>query len=348
MNLKKLFLDHCDVNQYEINQDQLDIIENLKKFYLNNFYQTIITKIFSKNKNKLGFYLVGDVGVGKTMILDFFFNQLEEKKLRLHFNEFMVNFHDYIFQNKDKESGVINFVKDLSSKVKILYFDEFQVTNIVDAMILGRLFEKIFDKKIKVIFSSNIKINDLYKDGLQREQFIPFIKILELNCYQKELFINEDYRSSKNKDIERFLSPINQSTNFAFNKFFRKITKNKKKITKILEVKGRKIEIQNFYENISKFNFSELCNRNLGSEDYISIANNCNFIFIENLPNFNEDNSNQQQRFITLIDIIYEKKIPLMITSQVNLESMNSSKNLKEPFKRTVSRLYELTSINFN
>ena len=348
MNLKKLFLDHCDVNQYEINQDQLDIIENLKKFYLSNFYQTIITKIFRKNKNRLGFYLVGDVGVGKTMILDFFFKQLEEKKLRLHFNEFMVNFHDYIFQNKDKESGVINFVKDLSSKVKILYFDEFQVTNIVDAMILGRLFEKIFDKKIKVIFSSNIRINDLYKDGLQREQFIPFIKILELNCYQKELFINEDYRSSKNKDIERFLSPIDQSTNFAFNKFFRKITKNKKKITKILEVKGRKIEIQNFYENISKFNFSELCNRNLGSEDYISIANNCNFIFIENLPNFNEDNSNQQQRFITLIDIIYEKRIPLMITSQVNLESISSSKSLKEPFKRTVSRLYELTSISFN
>ena len=348
MNLKKLFLDHCNVNQYEINKDQLDIIENLKKFYLSNFYQTIISKIFKKNKDKLGFYLVGDVGVGKTMILDFFFNQLEEKKLRLHFNEFMVNFHDYIFQNKDKESGVINFVKDLSSKVKILYFDEFQVTNIVDAMILGRLFEKIFDKKIKVIFSSNIKINDLYKDGLQREQFIPFIKILELNCYQKELFINEDYRSSKNKDIERFLSPINQSTNFAFNKFFRKITKNKKKITKILEVKGRKLEIQNFYEKISKFNFSELCNRNLGSEDYISIANNCNFIFIENLPNFNEDNSNQQQRFITLIDIIYEKKIPLMITSQVNLESISSSKSLKEPFKRTVSRLYELTSINFN
>ena len=348
MNLKKLFLDHCNVNQYEINQDQLDIIENLKKFYLSNFYQTIISKILRKNKSKLGFYLVGDVGVGKTMILDFFFNQLKEKKLRLHFNEFMVNFHDYIFQNKDKESGVINFVKDLSSKVKILYFDEFQVTNIVDAMILGRLFEKIFDKKIKVIFSSNIKINDLYKDGLQREQFIPFIKILELNCYQKELFINEDYRSSKNKDIERFLSPINQSTNFAFNKFFRKITKNKKKITKILEVKGRKIEIQNFYENISKFNFSELCNRNLGSEDYISIANNCNFIFIENLPNFNEDNSNQQQRFITLIDIIYEKRIPLMITSQVNLESISSSKSLKEPFKRTVSRLYELTSISFN
>ena len=348
MNLKKLFLDHCEINKYEINQNQLNIIKNLKNFYSENFNSKIFSKIFKKNNNKLGFYLVGDVGVGKTMILNFFFNLLKEKKLRLHFNEFMVNFHDYIFQNKDKENGVTNFVKDLSNKVEILYFDEFQVTNIVDAMILGKLFEKIFDKKIKVIFSSNIKINELYEDGLQREQFIPFIKILENNCYQKELFINEDYRSNKNKDLQRFLSPIDQSTNFTFNKFFRKITKNKNKTVKTLEIKGRKLVIQNYYDNIAKFNFDELCNRNLGSEDYISVANNCDFIFIENLPDFNEDNSNQQQRFITLIDIIYEKKIPLMITSKLNLESINSSKSMEEPFKRTISRLYELTSINFN
>ena len=215
-------------------------------------------------------------------------------------------------------------------------------------MILGKLFEKIFDKKIKVIFSSNIKINELYEDGLQREQFIPFIKILENNCYQKELFINEDYRSNKNKDLQRFLSPIDQSTNFTFNKFFRKITKNKNKTVKTLEIKGRKLVIQNYYDNVAKFNFDELCNRNLGSEDYISVANNCDFIFIENLPDFNESNSNQQQRFVSLIDIIYEKKIPLMITSKVKLEKINSSKSMKEPFKRTVSRLYELTSINFN
>ena len=348
MNLKKLFLDHCEINKYEINQNQLNIIKNIKNFYSENFNSKIFSKIFKKNNNKLGFYLVGDVGVGKTMILNFFFNLLKEKKLRLHFNEFMVNFHDYIFQNKDKENGVTNFVKDLSNKVEILYFDEFQVTNIVDAMILGKLFEKIFDKKIKVIFSSNIKINELYEDGLQREQFIPFIKILENNCYQKELFINEDYRSNKNKDLQRFLSPIDQSTNFTFNKFFRKITKNKNKTVKTLEIKGRKLVIQNYYDNVAKFNFDELCNRNLGSEDYISVANNCDFIFIENLPDFNESNSNQQQRFVSLIDIIYEKKIPLMITSKVKLEKINSSKSMKEPFKRTVSRLYELTSINFN
>tara|TARA_B100001057_G_scaffold87468_1_gene83407 strand:- start:253 stop:900 length:648 start_codon:yes stop_codon:yes gene_type:complete len=215
-------------------------------------------------------------------------------------------------------------------------------------MILGRLFKKIFEKNIKVTFSSNIKIKDLYKDGLQRDQFIPFIKVLEYNSYEKELFIAEDYRSSKKNDLDRFLSPIDQSVSFKFNKFFRQITKNKIKTQKILEVKGRKLEIDHFYEGVVKFKFDELCNRNLGSEDYISIANNCNFIFIENLPFFNEENSNQQHRFITLIDIIYEKKIPLMITSQIDLKLMKSSRSLTEPFKRTISRLYELTSMNYN
>ena len=215
-------------------------------------------------------------------------------------------------------------------------------------MILAKLFKKIFEDKIKVIFSSNIRIKDLYKDGLQREQFIPFINFLEKNSYEKELLIEDDYRSNKNKDLNRFLFPINQSTNFQFNKFFRKITKNKKKSTKILEIKGRKLKVENFHEGVAKFYFNELCDKNLGSEDYINIADNCNFIFIENLPNFNENNSNQQQRFITFIDIIYEKKIPLMITSNVNLESLNLSKNSQDPFKRTVSRLYELTSININ
>ena len=116
----------------------------------------------------------------------------------------------------------------------------------------------------------------------------------------------------------------------------------------MLEIKGRKIEIENFYEKVIKFNFDELCNRNLGSEDYIAIANNCEFIFIKDLPDFNEDNSNQQQRFIILIDIIYEKKIPLMVTSEISLDKINSSKSLIEPFKRTVSRLYELTSMDYN
>ena len=283
MNLNKLFLKHCKNNHYEINQNQLNIVNNLKDFYTNNFNQNLFSKLFKKKNYRLGFYLVGDVGVGKTMILNFCFDNLNERKLRLHFNEFMIKFHDFIFENKNKKNGIDLFVKDLSKNAKLIYFDEFQVTNIVDAMILGKLFKKIFDKKIKVIFSSNIKIKNLYKDGLQRDQFTPFIKILESNSYEKELLIEDDYRSSSNKSLDRFLSPINQSTNFIFSKFFRKITKDKNKSTKILEIKGRNLEIKNFYDGVVKFNFDELCDRNLGSEDYICIANTCDFIFDDNI-----------------------------------------------------------------
>ena len=348
MNLKKLFINHCEDQQYEINSNQLDIINYLRIYYTENFTLSFFTKFLKKKKNKLGFYLVGDVGVGKTMILNFFFNKLKEKKLRLHFNEFMIKFHDFVFQNKNKENVIEIFVKNLKKDTQIIYFDEFQVTNIVDAMILGKLFKIIFESKIKVIFSSNININDLYKDGLQRDQFIPFMKILKKNCYEKELSIKEDYRSGNNIKLERFLSPIDKSSNFKFNKFFRKITKNKDKISKVLEIKGRKIVLENFYDKVAKFDFEELCDRNLGSEDYIKITETCEFIFIKNLPDFNDNNSNQQQRFITLIDIIYEKKIPLMITSHVDLNLIKSSKSMTEPFKRTISRLYELTSINFS
>tara|TARA_B100001564_G_scaffold59820_1_gene46401 strand:+ start:1230 stop:2276 length:1047 start_codon:yes stop_codon:yes gene_type:complete len=348
MNLKKVFLKHCENNVYEINQRQLSIIDNLLDYYKDNFDQSLLNKIFKKNNYRPGFYLVGDVGVGKTMILNFFFEQIKVKKLRLHFNEFMIQFHDFIFKNKDKENTIEFFIKDLKKKTELIYFDEFQVTNIVDAMILGKLFKRIFEENIKVIFSSNIEIDNLYKDGLQRDQFIPFIKILKKNCFQNELSISEDYRSSKNIDLERFLSPINETNNFVFNKFFRKLTKNKEKTLKVLEIKGRKLVIENFHERVVKFKFDELCDRNLGSEDYLVLANNCDFLFIENLPDFNEYNSNQQNRFITLIDIIYEKKIPLMITSPVNLDLIKSSRSLKEPFKRTISRLYELTSSNYN
>ena len=350
MNLKKSFLNLCENKEYEVNENQISIVEKLSEYYNLNFNQSLIKKIFKDKNKKSGFYLVGDVGVGKTMILNFFFSSLKEKKYRLHFNEFMIKFHEFIFENKKKgkNQGLEKFVEKLSDKTQILYFDEFQVTNIVDAMILGKLFKKIFEENIKVIFSSNIKIKDLYKNGLQRDQFMPFIKILEHNCSEIELEIPEDYRTNKNIPLDRFLSPIDESSNFKFNKFFRKMTKNREKTSKILDIKGRKLIIENFYDRVTKFNFDELFNNNLGSEDYIRIAKESDLIFIENLPNFNEDNSNQQQRFITFIDIIYEKKIPLMIKSEVDLNSLCSSKTLTEPFKRTLSRLYEMTSQKLN
>jgi cell division protein ZapE len=344
MNLQNKFIEYCNTSNFEINLNQIKIINSLEKFSAENFVTSLL-KIFFNKKIKLGFYLHGDVGVGKTMLLNFYYNNLKFKKSKVHFNEFMINFHDFIFNNNEKDKGIENFVRALQKKSKLIFFDEFQVTNIVDAMILGRLFKKIFEKKISVIFSSNTQIDNLYKDGLQRDQFMPFLKILKENCYEQELLINEDYRINDKKVLNRFLYPINETTNFKLNKFFRELTKNKKKTKKIINIKGREFVIENFYDGIVKFNFEELCNRNLGSEDYLNISQNSKFILIENLPDFDENNSDQQQRFITLIDIIYEKKIPILISSKNSLDKLNSAQSLSQIFQRTISRLYELTSI---
>ena len=346
MNFNKLFLNHCKKNNLEINSNQLNLINELNNFYDLNFNKSFLKKIFSKDSSKPGFYLHGEVGVGKTMVLNFFFDQVGEKKLRKHFNEFMLNFHDFFHERKEKnEENIINqFVKDLKSKASLIYFDEFQVTNIVDAMILGKLFDQIFKEDIKIIVTSNTKISELYKDGLQRDQFKPFIKIMEDQSIEHELRIEDDYRKSNDNQKQRYFYPLNEETNFKINKFFRTITKGKKQSLKTLNVKGRDFKIENFYEGIARFDFNELCDQNLGAEDYLEIIKNCKFIVINQVPQFSDTNSNQQQRFITLLDVIYDKNISIAVTANQNLDQFTSSRLLEKPFKRTISRLYELTS----
>ncbi len=348
-NLEEKFKLYCESENLEVNQSQIQVIKKLQDYFNKNFSFTLF-QFFKKNDAKKAFYLHGGVGVGKTMILNFFFDLVNQDKKRLHFNEFMLEFHDFVHTRKDKnqENVVSTFVKDLKSKVSLIYFDEFQVTNIVDAMILGKLFEEIFKENIKIILTSNIELSELYKDGLQRDQFLPFIEIMKKNAINYELKIEDDYRKSKENQKQRFFFPLNQETNFRINKFFRIITKEKKNTPMILNIKGRDFTIQKFYEGICRFNFDELCNRNLGAEDYLEIVKNSKFIVIEEIPLFNNNNSDQQQRFITLVDIVHDKDIPLATTAAQSLENFTSSKSLNAPFERTVSRLYDLTSREYN
>ena len=215
-------------------------------------------------------------------------------------------------------------------------------------MILGKLFNQIFSANIKIIITSNIMISALYKDGLQRDQFKPFIEIMKKKTIEHELVIEDDYRKSKENKNDRYFFPLNQESNFKMNKFFRIISKDRKKTTLSLNIKGREFLIKEFYDGVVRFTFEELCEKNLGAEDYLEIIRVSKFIVINQIPKFNDINSNQQHRFITLIDIIYDKKIPIAVTAEKNLDELTSSKALKEPFQRTISRLYELTSSNFN
>ncbi len=339
MSLQDSFEEFCRQNKFEINSQQKEIIYLLEKFLIHK--ETFLSSFFQK-KEKFCFYLYGNVGVGKTMLLNFVYDRLEMKKQRQHFNEFMISFHDFRHEKKD-DSTIKTFVKKIKEKYDLIYLDEFQVTNIVDAMILGKLFEIIFEEKIKIIITTNTKLNDLYKDGLQREQFLPFIKIIENFSIQKELLIENDYRTKNDEKFKEIFSPLNEKTSFRINQRFREFTRNKVKEKKIVKTKGRDFVIENFYSGVARFKFKDLCDKNLGAEDYINIANSCNHIFIEEIPKFNDENSNQQLRFITLIDIFYEKKIRLTLSFEENFEDLSSSNKHSEIFKRTVSRLFEMT-----
>jgi cell division protein ZapE len=167
---------------------------------------------------------------------------------------------------------------------------------------------------------------------------------MEDQSIEHELRIEDDYRKSNDNQKQRYFYPLNEETNFKINKFFRTITKGKKQSLKTLNVKGRDFKIENFYEGIARFDFNELCDQNLGAEDYLEIIKNCKFIVINQVPQFSDTNSNQQQRFITLLDVIYDKNISIAVTANQNLDQFTSSRLLEKPFKRTISRLYELTS----
>ena len=339
-SFKNTFIQICINKKFEKNNNQVEIADLLDKF----IKPTInILDFFSHSSEKLCFYLYGGVGVGKTMIFDYFYDYINVSKKRFHFNEFMIDFHE--FRHKNKSNSISSFVKKLKIN-KLLYLDEFQVTNIVDAMILGQLFEKIFSENIKVLITSNIKVDNLYKDGLQREQFLPFISIIKKHSIQKELTIDEDYRKIGSNKLQRAFSPINERNTFKINQIFRELTKNSQKQKIKLNIKGRDLIIQEYYNGIAKFDFKQLCSENLGAEDYIKISNKCKFILIENIPFFSDENADQQQRFITLIDILYENKIYLMISMVKPLDKIGSSVKLVETFKRTTSRIFELTSPN--
>ena len=339
ISLQNSFKEFCKINKLEINTQQVKIINSIEKFLDNK--ETILSRFFKK-KEKLCFYLYGQGGVGKTMLLNFAFDRLDIKKHRQHFNEFMINFHNFRHEKKDNNT-ITTFVKELKKKYDLIYLDEFQVTNIVDAMILGKLFEVIFEEKIKIIITTNTKLHDLYKDGLQRDQFLPFISIIEIFSIQIELQIHDDYRTKNNEKIQQIFFPLNEKTSFRINQKFREFTRNINKESKIVTTKGRNFVIDNFYSGIARFKFKDLCDNNLGAEDYINISSLCKHIFIEEIPKFNNENSNQQLRFITMIDIFYEKKIRLTLSIEENLNNLSSSNKHTEVFKRTISRMFEMT-----
>ena len=326
-------------------QDLIKIFEALTEQLRPSFLKAVIS-MFGNKKFK-GFYLYGDVGVGKTMMVNFFLQYLSKKRvLKTHFNKFMVDIHNKLHKLKKERNVLPKIVKNFKKDFDIIFFDEFQITNIADAMILGKLFEEFFNNGIFIITTSNLRPDSLYLNGLQRDQFIPYIELIKNNMLVYSLDSEKDYRGLYLSKKNKFFPSKNSQYKKLFNQVLFDLMKGKQFHTKIIEVKSRKITIDNYVSGIAKFDFKDLCFNAYSSEDYIEICKVIKIFCVENIPNFTDNLINEQYRFINLIDIIYDNELSLVATADNDINEITSSIKLIKVFKRTLSRLNELTASN--
>ncbi len=249
---------------------------------------------------------------------------------------------------KTKTNNPLNSIgKELSKKYKLICFDELEIIDIADAMIVSKLFRTLLEKKISFIITSNFKPNELYKYGLQREQFIPFIEVIEKKMLIINLKNNCDLRRIKKNKNKRqyFLQPLNSYTKGAYLKTLNSIKKDYSFKTTKLKSLGRDLIFDKTIDNVLLTDFKFLCSYKFSPNDYITISNFFNWFFIDNTPTLNRNMLNEARRFIILVDILYEKKRRLVIRAENKLENIFIFKQNKDlPFLRTISRITEMTS----
>ena len=299
--------------------------------------------LFSKRK-KIGIYVHGPVGTGKTFLLSLFL-QFSKVGKKIHFNHLMNNVHEAINSNKNKEKKLESFVKELSKDIQILLIDELHIFNIVDALIIKKVFHLLEQNNIFIMTSSNFEPCQLYKNGLQRGDFQPFIEHIISNYEVVYIDSNKDYRRLTLNQSKTYFTPINNETMEEFKLLFQRLVDIENLTTKIIETKSREIKFTKCSANVAYCSFDFICNANLGHEDYVNISKEFNLIFIEKVPQMTNDLADQCRRFISLIDMLYDNKCSVVILAENPISSLCSIANLSKEFKRTASRLYEMTII---
>lgn len=316
---------------------------------INTESSVIFNRLTSKpTKTAKSLYIFGDVGRGKSMLMDVFFEACPiELKRRVHFHLFMQEVHDYMHQWRKSNEGdpLPSLAKKIRQESLLLCFDEFQVTDIADAMLLSRLFSRLLKLGVIFVATSNQHPDDLYKNGLQRELFLSFIDLVKQSAEILELLAKEDYRLSYFKSIKTafYLKSDSASGGDFLQQRFNELTNNGGTEEKVLVVKGREVRFSKVHGDILYSSFDELCARNLGSADYLEIANEFKIIFIADVPFFSLEIKDKIRRFVTLIDALYEKKIKLICTVAVTIENLYLE-DTDFDFKRTQSRLIEMQS----
>ncbi|HVM85841.1 MAG TPA: cell division protein ZapE [Candidatus Binatia bacterium] len=299
-----------------------------------------------------GLYIYGAVGRGKSMLMDLFFRTAPIlAKRRVHFHAFMLEVHETLHQWRQEKPKELDLIPALADKIAeetwLLCFDEFHVTNIADAMILGRLFTELFDRGVVVVATSNWAPDDLYPGGLQRDRFLPFIALLKEKLDVLELDGERDYRMQRLKDISLYHSPDGAASDGKMRDAFLRLSGGLEPLPNSLIVQGRRLDVPRQAGKVAWFDFEELCARPLGAADYIALATHYPVLLIDHVPQLSSAARDQARRFMTLIDELYEHRVTTVIAAAARPERLYPEGEGAIEFQRTVSRLHEMQSADY-
>jgi cell division protein ZapE len=303
--------------------------------------------LFSRKKPVRGLYIHGEVGRGKTFLMDLFYENLQSTfKMRAHFHEFMADIHAQIFafRQSEREGDPIAFVAgEIIKTTKVLCFDEFSVTDIADAMILGRLFQKFFESNMVIIATSNRKPDMLYYNGLNRALFLPFIAMLETRCEVLSLDSRTDYRLEKLSGVACWQCPPDKSF---LDRLFLKLTGEGRGKPMDIPHIGRMLHVPQALYGVARFSFTDLCEKPHAASDYLSYAHRFHTILIDDIPRISVKNRDHAKRFINLIDALYDNRVKLYATATHRVRDLYEGGDGHETFEftRTESRLIEMRS----
>jgi cell division protein ZapE len=297
-----------------------------------------------------GLYIHGQVGRGKTMLMDMFVEHVAfRRKRRIHFHEFMSEVHERIAAARKSVPGdpIPTVARDIAQESRLLCFDELHVTDIADAMILGRLFEGMFEEGIVVVATSNAMPYELYKDGLNRNLFVPFIRMIEERMAVVELDSAEDYRLQKLAGRPLYFTPADEAARREMDRIFKVLTGLENAPPTELEVKGRRVPVPQAAHGVARFSFEELCARPLGAADYLAIARQFHTVLIDGIPALSPAKRNEARRFVNLIDTLYDQRVGVIVSAETDIDGIYKEGDGAFFFERTMSRLIEMRSEDY-